>query len=141
VPLVICSLIGGLITGWIAIGEGEIVAALLMLFYRVNVATCIGWAWCSCPSTRFFSPAYTSSFSAVFPGAGRLHGLGCVFGARLAPFLSRRSNPIVLKGIFAAIAICDGILFIVQYVILHHVNAMQKRGCNGRVGTPPKSLR
>ena len=37
-----------------------------------------------------------------------------------APYLSRRSNPIVLKRIFAVIAICDGILFIVQYALLHH---------------------
>jgi hypothetical protein len=43
-----------------------------------------------------------------------------VFGARLAPYLSRQSNPIVLKTIFAVIAICDGILFIVQYALMHH---------------------
>src|SRR5580700_8310999 len=42
VPLLITSFIGGLITGWIAIGEGELVAALLMLVYGVNVPTCIG---------------------------------------------------------------------------------------------------
>ena len=41
-PLVVISIIGGLITGWIAIGEGELVAALLMLVYGVNVPTCIG---------------------------------------------------------------------------------------------------
>ena len=49
-------------------------------------------------------------------------GLGCVFGARLAPYLSRRSNPMVLKTIFAIIAICDGILFIIQYVMIHWKN-------------------
>jgi hypothetical protein len=43
-----------------------------------------------------------------------------VFGARLAPYLSRRSNPIVLKTIFAIIAICDGVLCIVQFAIARH---------------------
>jgi uncharacterized membrane protein YfcA len=41
-PLFVTALIGGLITGWIAIGEGELVAALLMLAYGVNVSACIG---------------------------------------------------------------------------------------------------
>ena len=41
-PLFVIAFVGGLITGWIAIGEGELVAALLMLVYRVNVAACIG---------------------------------------------------------------------------------------------------
>jgi uncharacterized membrane protein YfcA len=44
-------------------------------------------------------------------------GLGCVFGARLAPYLSRRSNPILLKSIFATIAISDGVLFITQFIL------------------------
>jgi hypothetical protein len=40
-----------------------------------------------------------------------------VFGARLAPWLSRHSRPIVLKTIFATIAILDGIVFIVQFAL------------------------
>ncbi len=120
VPLVIFSLIGGLITGWIAIGEGEIVAALLMLFYRVNVATCIGLGVVLLSINSIFLTVIHQFFLGGIPWSiAAFTGLGCVFGARLAPFLSRRSNPFVLKSIFAAIAICDGILFIVQYLILH----------------------
>jgi hypothetical protein len=41
-PLLVISIIGGLIIGWIAIGEGELVAGLLMLACGVNVTACIG---------------------------------------------------------------------------------------------------
>jgi len=122
-PLLVISLLGGLITGWIAIGEGELVAALLMLIYRVNVATCIGLG----VVLLSINSIYLSLLHQFLLGGIPWHiaaftRLGCVFGARLAPYLSRRSNPLVLKTIFAVIAICDGILFIVQYAILHRAN-------------------
>jgi uncharacterized membrane protein YfcA len=122
-PLFIISLIGGLITGWIAIGEGELVAALLMLVYRVNVATCIGLGVVLLSINSIFLTVLHHFFLGGIPWhIAAFTGLGCVFGARLAPYLSRRSNPMVLKTIFAIIAICDGILFIVQYVIIHWKN-------------------
>jgi uncharacterized protein len=121
VPLFLTAVVGGLITGWIAIGEGELVAALLMLAYGVNVTACIGLG----VVLLSINSIYLTLLHQFFVEGGvpwhiaAFTGLGCVFGARLAPFLSRRSNPIVLKTIFAAIAICDGILFIVQYAIKH----------------------
>jgi uncharacterized membrane protein YfcA len=119
-PLFVISLIGGLITGWIAIGEGELVAALLMLVYRVNVATCIGLGVVLLSINSIFLTVLHHFFLGGIPwNIAAFTGLGCVFGARLAPFLSRRSNPMVLKTIFAIIAICDGILFMVQYAIIH----------------------
>ena len=122
-PLFLISLVGGIVTGWIAIGEGELVAALLMLVYRVNVATCIGLGVVLLSINSIFLTLLHNFFLGGIPwSVAAFTGLGCVFGARLAPYLSRRSNPIVLKTIFAIIAICDGILFIVQYVILHHKN-------------------
>jgi len=119
-PLFIVSLIGGLITGWIAIGEGELVAALLMLAYGVNVTACIGLGVVLLSINSISLTLLHHFFLGGIPWhIAAFTGLGCVFGARLAPFLSRRSNPIVLKTIFAIIAICDGILFIVQYLIVH----------------------
>ena len=41
-PLFFTAILGGLVTGWIAIGEGEVVAALSMLAYGVEVAASIG---------------------------------------------------------------------------------------------------
>ena len=119
-PLFAISLIGGLITGWIAIGEGELVAALLMLVYGVDVAACIGLGVVLLSINSIYLTLLHQFFLGGIPWhIAAFTGLGCVFGARLAPFLSRRSNPLVLKTIFAIIAICDGILFIVQYVIIH----------------------
>jgi hypothetical protein len=45
VPLVLVSLIGGMITGWVAIGEGEIIAAFCMLAYGLNANRPSHWAW------------------------------------------------------------------------------------------------
>jgi uncharacterized membrane protein YfcA len=120
VPLAGISFVGGLITGWIAIGEGELVAALLMLGYGVNVTTCIALGVVLLSINSIFLTLLHTFFLGGIPwDIAAFTGLGCVFGARLAPFLSRRSNPMVLKTIFATIAICDGVLFIVQYLILH----------------------
>jgi uncharacterized membrane protein YfcA len=120
-PLFVVSIIGGLITGWIAIGEGELIAALLMLAYGVNVTACIGLGVVLLSINSIFLTVIHLFFLGGIPwSVAAFTSLGCVFGARLAPYLSRRSNPIVLKRIFAVIAICDGILFIVQYALMHH---------------------
>lgn len=119
-PLFLISFIGGLITGWIAIGEGELVAALLMLVYGVDVTICIGLGVVLLSINSIYLTLLHTFFLGGIPwNIAAFTGLGCVFGARLAPYLSRHSNPMVLKTIFATIAICDGILYIVQYVILH----------------------
>jgi uncharacterized membrane protein YfcA len=120
IPVIAASCFGGLITGWVAIGEGEIIAALLMLVYGLNVASCIGLG----VVLLSINSIYLALLHQFVPHLGGIPwdiaaftGLGCVFGARLAPYLSRRSNPIVLKSIFAAIAIGDGTLFIVQFLL------------------------
>jgi len=119
-PLFASAVVGGLLTGWIAIGEGEIVAAMLMLVYGVNVTACIGLGVVLLSINSIFLTLLHQFFLQGIPwDIAAFTGLGCVFGARLAPFLSRRSNPIVLKAIFAIIAIGDGILFIIQYSIMH----------------------
>jgi uncharacterized membrane protein YfcA len=120
VPVILASFLGGLVTGWVAIGEGEIVAALLMLVYGLNVASCIGLG----VVLLSINSVYLSLLHQFVPHLGGIPwdiaaftGLGCVFGARLAPYLSRRSNPILLKSIFATIAISDGVLFITQFIL------------------------
>jgi uncharacterized membrane protein YfcA len=121
IPLFIVAVIGGLITGWIAIGEGELVAALLMLAYGVNATACIGLGVVLLSINSIFLTGIHQFFLGGIPwDYAAFTSLGCVFGARLAPFLSKRSNPIVLKTIFAVIAICDGVMFIVQYARMHH---------------------
>ena len=122
-PLFMISLIGGLITGWVAIGEGELVAALLMLIYGVNVTACIGLGVVLLSINSIYLTLIHQFFLNGIPwNIAAFTGLGCVFGARLAPYLSRYSNPMALKSIFAIIAICDGCLFIIQYVVKHHAH-------------------
>ena len=122
-PLFLISVVGGLITGWVAIGEGELVAALLMLIYRVNVAACIGLGVVLLSINSIYLTLIHQFFLNGIPwNIAAFTGLGCVFGARVAPFLSRYTNPIALKTIFAIIAICDGCLFIIQYVVKHHAH-------------------
>lgn len=119
-PLLLTSLVGGLITGWIAIGEGEVVAALLMLAYGLNVSMCIGLGVLLLSINSIFLTTIHQFFLGGIPWSIAIFtGLGCVFGGRLAPALSKRTNPIVLKSIFATIAIADGMLFIVQYWLMH----------------------
>jgi uncharacterized membrane protein YfcA len=120
-PLFVIAVIGGLITGWIAIGEGELVAALLMLVYGMDAGACIGLGVVLLSINSIFLTVIHQFFLGGIPwDYAAFTALGCVFGARLAPFLSKRSNPIVLKTIFAVIAICDGVMFIVQYARMHH---------------------
>lgn len=119
-PLFIISFIGGLLTGWIAVGEGELVAALLMLCYGVDATICIALGVVLLSINSIFLTLIHQFFLGGIPwDIAAFTGLGCVFGARLAPYLSRHSNPMMLKTIFAIIAVCDGILFIVQYLIIH----------------------
>ncbi|MGA7711582.1 MAG: sulfite exporter TauE/SafE family protein [Rhizomicrobium sp.] len=121
IPLFLIAIVGGLITGWVAIGEGEVVAALLMLAYGVEVTACIGLGVVLLSVNSIFLTILHQLLLGGIPwDIAAFTGLGCVFGARLAPWLSRHTNPIALKSIFAAIAICDGTLFIVQYVVMHH---------------------
>lgn len=124
IPVILASFVGGLVTGWVAIGEGEIIAALLMLVYGMNVASCIGMG----VVLLSINSVYLTLLHQFVPNLGGIPwdiaaftGLGCVFGARLAPYLSRRSSPIVLKSIFAAVAIGDGVLFIVQFFMAHGI--------------------
>ena|ERR1700728_4532895 len=92
-----------------------------MLAYRVDVTACITLGVVLLSINSIFLTIIYQLFLGGIPWSiAGFTSLGCVFGARLAPFLSRRSNPIVPRIIFATIAIGDGILFIVQYLVMHH---------------------
>jgi uncharacterized membrane protein YfcA len=119
-PLFFVAILGGMLTGWVAIGEGEVVAALLMLAYGVEVTACIGLGVMLLSINSIFLTLLHQFLLGGIPWhIAAFTGLGCVFGARLAPWLSRHTRPLALKSIFAAIAIGDGILFVVQYVVMH----------------------
>ena len=115
--LVAVSFVGGLITGWVAIGEGELVAAFLMIAYGLRSNRAIGLGVALLSLNSLYLAALHHHFMGGLPWAmGAFTGLGCVFGARLGPFASQWVSPKVLKVAFAVIAITDGLLFIAQFV-------------------------
>jgi uncharacterized membrane protein YfcA len=116
--LVITSFFGGLITGWVAIGEGELVSALLMLGYQFSSAFSIAVGVVLLAVNSIYLAIIHQFFLNGLPwDIACFTGFGCVFGARLAPFIGQKFQAKTLKYIFAAIAIGDGVLFVIQYFL------------------------
>lgn len=114
--VVFSSLLGGLITGWVAIGEGELVAAMLMLFFGYTSHRAISLGVC----LLAICSIYLGTIHAFVLGGvpweiAAFTLLGCVFGARMAPICARYLKPRALKVVFAVVAILDGILFMIQF--------------------------
>jgi uncharacterized membrane protein YfcA len=120
VPLFLAAIFGGLITGWVAIGEGEIVAALLMLAYGVDVTAAIGLGVVLLSVNSIYLALVHQFFLGGIPWEyASFTLLGAVFGARFAPWISHHVSAFRLKAIFATIAICDGSIFIYQFMRSH----------------------
>lgn len=115
--LVLTSFFGGLITGWVAIGEGEVVAALLMLGFNFSATLSVALGVVLLSINSLYLGVIHQFFLGGLPWEiAAFTGVGCVFGARLAPFLAQKIDPKYLKIIFAIIAIGDGCLFVFQYL-------------------------
>ena len=114
------SVLGGLVTGWVAIGEGEIVAAFLILVYGLAPERGIGLGVALLSLNSIFLAVLHMRFLGGLPWElGAFTILGCVFGARLGPWVSQRVSQKFLKLAFAAIAITDGLIFTVQFALRH----------------------
>jgi uncharacterized protein len=113
--LFVISVVGGLITGWISIGEGELIAAYLMLSCGLAAAESIGIGVVLLAVNSIYLTLIHSFFAGGIPWhIVAFTALGAVFGARLAPFLCQWISARTLKIIFSTIAIVDGIVFLVQ---------------------------
>lgn len=111
------SLLGGLLTGWVAIGEGEVVAAYLMLVYGLEPkrGIALGTVLLSVNSI-FLGLLYALVIGGVPWELAAFTMLGCAFGGRLGPFVAQRVSPKRLKIAFATVAIGDGLLFLAQFL-------------------------
>ncbi len=117
-PLAVMSLIGGTLTGWIAIGEGEVIAAFLMLVYGLRAERGIGLGVVLLSINSLYLTFLHQFFAGGIPWElAMFTGFGCVFGGRLGPYLSQWVGPKRLKIGFATIAIIDGIIFILQFLL------------------------
>ncbi len=120
VPVMLISLVGGLITGWVAIGEGEIIAAFCMLAYGLNANLAIGLGVVLL-SINSLLLAFIHSF--YFGGVpwelAAFTMLGVLWGGRLGPFLAQWISMRTTKKAFAFIALLDGLVITLQagYVI------------------------
>lgn len=112
------SFLGGLITGWIAIGEGEIVASYLMYFQGLSAHLSIAFGVVLLSINSLVLCLIHVLFLDGIPWEiGLFTGLGCVFGARLAPLIATKINTKWIKIVFSFIAIADGLIFIYQFMI------------------------
>ena len=114
-PLAAVSAFGGLITGWVAIGEGEIVAAFCMLAYQLEVNRSLGLGVVLL-SINSIMLALLHSF--VLGGVpwemAAFTMLGVLWGGRLGPFLAQWFSGRSAKRLFASVAILDGALILLQ---------------------------
>lgn len=113
--LTVIGFLGGLLTGWVAIGVGELLAAFLMLRYRLHPEKSIGLGVVALSVTSIYLALLHTLRGAIPWEMAAFLALGAVFGARFGPFLCQWVRVRTLKLAFAAVAIVDGALFVWQY--------------------------
>ena len=112
-PLRFVAAAGGLVSGWVAIGAGELTAAFLMLTQRLRADRAIGLGVVLLSAASIWLCAIHSFLLDGIPWEMALFlVLGTVFGARLGPWLAQRVQPRRLRQVFGAVAIADGLLFV-----------------------------
>lgn len=114
-PLAGMSLFGGLVTGWVAIGEGEIIAAFCMLVYGLKATRALGLGVVLLSINSIFLALMHSFFIGGVPWDMAIFTmLGVLWGGRLGPYLAQWISLHTAKKIFATIAILDGLLIMLQ---------------------------
>jgi uncharacterized membrane protein YfcA len=110
-PVFIVSIIGGLITGWVAIGEGEIIAAFCMLAYGLRATKAIGLGVVLLAINSILLALLHSLYFGGVPWDMAIFTmLGVLWGGRLGPWLTQWISAKQSKLVFACIAILDGAL-------------------------------
>jgi uncharacterized membrane protein YfcA len=114
-PLRAVAAAGGLLSGWVAIGAGELAAAYLMLVHHLRADRAIGLGVVLLSAASLWLCAIHAFLLDGIPWDMAVFlVLGTVFGARLGPWLAQHVQPKRLKRLFGAIAIADGLLFVAQ---------------------------
>lgn len=114
-PIILVALIGGMITGWVAIGEGEIIAAFCMLAYGLNANRAIGLGVVLLSiNSILLAGLHSFYFGGVPWELAAFTMLGVLWGGRLGPFLGQWIYLKTIKKIFAYIALIDGLMMTLQ---------------------------
>lgn len=115
IPIVLVSFIGGMITGWVAIGEGEIIAAFCMLAYGLNANRAIGLGVVLLSlNSLLLASIHAFYYGGVPWDMAAFTMLGVLWGGRLGPFLAQWVSPCATKKGFAFIALLDGLMITLQ---------------------------
>jgi uncharacterized membrane protein YfcA len=113
----LASLVGGIITGWVAIGEGEIVAAFCMLAFHLNANRALGLGVVLLSiNSIFLALLHAFVFGGVPWQWAIFTMLGVLWGGRLGPFVAQWFSMRTAKKFFAAIAVLDGCLIFLQAI-------------------------
>jgi len=113
--IALVALIGGIITGWVAIGEGEIVAAFCMLAYHLNANRALGLGVVLLSINSIFLALLHSFVFGGVPWQWAIFTmLGVLWGGRLGPFVGQWFSMHTAKKVFAVIAVLDGLLILLQ---------------------------
>lgn len=114
-PVALVSFFGGMITGWVAIGEGEIVAAFCMLAYglRANRALGLGVVLLSINSL-LLATLHALVFKGIPWEMAIFTMLGTLWGGRIGPFVAQWFSLRTVKKVFAVVALLDGTLIVLQ---------------------------
>lgn len=114
-PLAAVSTFGGLITGWVAIGEGEIVAAFCMLFYNLDASMAVGLGVLLLSINSILLALIHALILGGVPWDMAIFTmLAVLWGGRMGPFVAQWVSPLAAKRVFAMIAILDGALILAQ---------------------------
>lgn len=115
IPLALMSVLGGVITGWVAIGEGEIIAAFCMLLYGLKSDKAIGLGVVLLAINSILLALIHSLYFGGVPWDMAIFTiLGVLWGGRMGPFISQWVSSIKLKKVFAWVAILHALVMIFQ---------------------------
>lgn len=110
-PVFLVSFIGGLITGWVALGEGEIIAAFCMIAYGLNPNKAIGLGVVLLAINSILLASIHSFYFGGVPWDMAVFTIvGVLWGGRLGPFLAQWIPTRGIKRAFGWIALLDGLL-------------------------------
>ena len=116
--IVAVSLFGGLLTGWVAIGEGEVVAAFLMLACGLRAPQGIGLGVVLLSiNSILLALVHALHFGGVPWSMAIFTILGVLWGGRLGPYVAELVRPARLKRFFGGVAMLDGALFFGQFLL------------------------
>jgi len=122
-PVFLISILGGIVTGWVAIGEGEIIAAFCMLVYGLNAGKSIGLGVVLLAvNSIVLALIHSLYFGGVPWDLAIFTMLGVLWGGRMGPYVAQRFASFHIKRFFGWIALLDGAVILFQVIRAYLMN-------------------